>query len=169
MYFQIVQQMVKMLENLSKILDKAKQFSENKKIDENNLLNARLVPDQYDLKQQLVICSETARLTADYLAGKPVTFDQKEEKSFADIKDRINRAIGYINTFSSDDFKNCQDIKITLPFAPGMYLNGEEALLESALPNFYFHLVTAYSILRNNGLDIGKQDYIGIINFKPVE
>lgn len=161
-----VPQFVKILNNLLNILDKAAQFADSKKFDMEVLLNARLAPDQFNLMKQLQIVCDTAKLCAARLMGKDAPNHPDTEKSLGEIKMRIKSVISYLEGLNADDFQQASSRHISQPRWEGKYLTGEEFVHQHAIPNFYFHMVTAYSILRHNGLDIGKKDYLGKMPFK---
>ncbi|MEK2647046.1 DUF1993 domain-containing protein [Bdellovibrio sp. BCCA] len=157
---------VKMLRNLLEILDKGAQFADSKKIDMEVLLHSRLAPDQFPLTRQIQIACDTAKLCAHRLTGKEVPSHADNEKTFGDFKARIESTISILEKFSAADYKGAEAKHITQPRWEGQYLTGEEYVLHHAIPNFYFHITTAYSILRHNGVDIGKKDYLGKLPLK---
>ncbi len=161
-----VPQFLKMLHNLSLIMDKASIHATNKKFEMDVLLNARLAPDQFNFIRQVQIACDTAKLCAARLAGKEAPKHEDNEKTLPELKARIESVIGYLKTFKPEDFKGAEDRKISQPRWEGKYLTGFEYVNHHALPNIYFHITTAYSILRHNGVDIGKKDYLGELPFK---
>lgn len=166
LYDLIVPQPSKMLYNLSLILDKADKYAQAKKIDAEVLLNSRLAPDQFNLTRQVQISCDMAKLVAARLAGKEAPVHEDKEKSIGELKARIEQVIDYLKGFTPADFKDALERKITQPRWEGKYLNGMEYLIQHGTPNLYFHITTAYSILRHNGVEIGKKDYLGEIPFK---
>jgi hypothetical protein len=169
MIYQILtEQFPKMLRNLNAILDKAAGFADAKKCENEVLLNARLAPDQFNFIRQVQIACDTAKLGAARLAGKdkeaPVHEDK--EKTLPELKARIESVIKYLGTFSKADFSAASERKISQPRWEGKYLTGDEFFIQHVLPNFYFHITTAYAILRHNGVDIGKKDYLGEMPYK---
>jgi hypothetical protein len=167
MYYDItITQFTKMLKNLNFILDKGALQAEAKKFDVEVLLNSRLAPDQFNLIRQVQIACDTAKLAAARLAGKEAPVYEDNEKNLNDLKARIEKTINYLGTFKTDDFSGASERKITHPRWEEKYLNGHDFLIEHALPNIYFHVTTAYSILRHNGVDVGKKDYLGDMPFK---
>lgn len=170
MYYQVKKQYIKMLNNLSSILDKAVAFSEEKKIEPEVLLNSRLAPDQFNLIKQIQVACDGAKLGMARLIGQENNAPKCEdnEKTVSEIKERIKLTVDYLETLKEEDFKNLDDRKIVYPFMKDKYVTAEESLIEFSLPNFYFHVTTAYEILRHNGLNIGKMDYIGSVPFKDL-
>lgn len=161
-----VPQFIKMLNNLNHILDKGAESAEARKFDVEVLLNARLAPDQFNLIRQVQIACDTAKLGAARLAGVDAPVHEDKEKTLPELKARINDVINYLEKFKADDFKGAEERKISQPRWEGKYLNGLEYTIQHALPNIYFHITTAYSILRHNGISVGKKDYLGEMPFK---
>ena len=159
-------QFKKMLNNLNLVLDKGAQFAESKKFDVDVLLNSRLAPDQFNLIRQVQIACDTAKLGAARLAGKEAPTHADTEKTLPELKARINDVITYLGTFKPEDFQGAHERKISQPRWEGKYLTGTEYMIEHELPNIYFHITTTYSILRHNGVDVGKKDYLGEMPFK---
>ncbi len=166
LYEYTVPQFIKMLKNLSRILDKAALHAEAKKYDVEVLLNSRLYPDQFNLIRQVQIACDTAKLAASRLSGKEAPAHEDKEKTLAELKTRIEAVVGYLETLSEADFQGAEERNITTPRWEGKYLTGKEFAIQHAIPNLYFHITTAYSILRSNGVEVGKKDYLGEMPFK---
>lgn len=167
MLFEItVPQFIKMLHNLNLIIDKGVEHATNKKFDMEVLLNSRLAPDQFNFIRQVQIACDTAKNGAARLAGKEAPAYEDNEKTLQEVKARIEKTIAYLQTFKSTDFNGAEERHITHPRWDGKYLTGFEFAAQHALPNIYFHVTTAYSILRHNGVDIGKKDYLGQLPYK---
>jgi len=163
----VVMQFSKTLSNLSRLLDKGVTLSETKKFDVEVLLNARLAPDQFNLIRQVQIACDTAKLAASRLTGKEAPVHEDSEKTLPELKARIEKVIGYLQTFTPKDFeKNLDEVRVTQPRWEGKYLNGTEYLIQHAIPNIFFHVTTAYSILRHNGVEVGKKDFLGEMPYK---
>lgn len=157
---------IKMLQNLDRILDKAALYAEAKKFKVEVLLNSRLFPDQFNLIRQIQIACDTAKLGVSRLTGKEAPVHEDKDQTLPELKTRIQEVIGYLKTFSENDFKGAEERKISQPRWEGKYLTGQEFAMQHALPNLYFHITTAYSILRHNGVEIGKKDYLGEMPYK---
>lgn len=157
---------IKMLHNLTAILDKGAAYADTKKFDMDVLLQSRLAPDQFPLMRQIQITCDTAKLGASRLTGKDAPKHDDTEKTLADAKARIASTISYLQSLSPADYKEAATRHVTTPRWEGQYLNGEEFVLHHMIPNFYFHVTTAYSILRNNGVEVGKKDYLGAMPFR---
>ena len=161
-----VTQFLKMLKNLNAILDKSALYAESKKIDMEVLLNSRLAPDQFNLIRQIQIACDTAKLGGARLAGKEAPVHEDNEKTLPELKNRIDDVIKFLGTIKPEDFNGALERKISQPRWEGKYLTGAEYAIQHAIPNIYFHITTAYSILRHNGVDVGKKDYLGEMPFK---
>ncbi|MDI1451913.1 DUF1993 domain-containing protein [Polyangium sp. 6x1] len=149
-------------------LDKAQALAEQKKFDVNVLLGTRLAPDQYPLVRQFQAISDGAKFTAARLAGVQPPVFEDNEKTIEEIRARLDKTIAWLKTLQAEQFEGAEARTIVLPFAPGKGLKGVDFLVKMALPNFYFHAATAYSILRHNGVDVGKVDFIGNLPFFDV-
>lgn len=161
-----VPQMTKMLRNLSAVLDKGAAYAATKKFDSAVLLASRLAPDQFELSRQVQIACDTAKGCAARLTGKDAPVHEDNEKTLADLKARIEKTVAYLGTFSAKDFDGAEVRHVTTPRWEGKYLTGQEFAVQHALPNIYFHVATAYSILRHNGVEVGKKDYLGEMPYK---
>ncbi len=161
-----VPQYIKMLGNLSAILDKGAAYAETKKFDVDVLLQSRLAPDQFNFIRQIQIACDTAKLSVSRVTGKEAPVHADTEKTLPELKARIDSVRSYLESFSEKDFAQADTIKVSQPRWDGQYLNGREFVIEHALPNFYFHITTAYSILRHNGVDVGKKDFLGKMPYK---
>lgn len=167
MYYEVtISHFAKMLQNLSAILDKGAAFASEKKFDMEVLLQSRLAPDQFPLTKQIQIACDTAKLCASRVTGKDAPTHADTEKTLVELKARIDSVVSYLGTFSSKDFLGLEERHISQPRWEGQYLLGNEFIIEHAIPNFYFHVTTAYAILRNNGVSVGKKDYLGKMPFK---
>lgn len=162
MYQASVPVFIRMLGNLSAILEKAAAYAETKKIDPSVLLNARLAPDMFPLVVQVRFVCDTAKGSAARLAGSEPPSHADNETTFAELQARIAKTIDYLRSLSAAQIDGSEERTIILKMrTTEMQFQGQPYLLTFALPNFYFHLTTAYGILRHNGLDIGKVDFLG--------
>jgi hypothetical protein len=147
---------------LSTLLKKAEGYCETRKIDPDALLQARLYPDMLPLTRQVMLVTDFAKGMGARLAGEAVPSYPDTEKTFADLQARIAKTIAFINSVDAAKYKDSADRPVTLKISgEERTFKGSEYLASFALPNFYFHLTTAYNILRHNGLEIGKGDYMG--------
>ena len=161
MYAASVPVLRRMLVNLAGILKKAADHAEARKIDPGVLLNARLFPDMFPLLKQVQIITDNAKGLAR-LAGIEIPKYEDNETSFAELQARITKTIAFLDTLKQDqvDGSEARDIILQVR-GKTLELKGQDFLLNRQLPNFYFHLVTAYNILRHNGIEVGKTDYLG--------
>lgn len=165
-YDMTVVQFSKMLKNLLVFFDKAAHYADSKKFDVAVLLQAHLAPDQFNFTRQVQIACDTAKLCVASLSNKEAPVHPDTEKSLPELRARVESVIAYLNSFSPKDFANATSIKVARPRWNGKHLLGDEFLIQHALPNFYFHINTAYAILRHNGVDLGKKDYLGELPYK---
>jgi hypothetical protein len=150
------------LRNLSAILDKAIAHAEARKIEPAALTAARLYPDMFPLTRQVQIACDTAKGAVARLAGLEVPKHEDTEQTFDELKARIAKTIAFIETVPAESIDGSEARDIVLKLGPReVQWKGMQYLLGFALPNFYFHVATAYAILRHNGVEVGKRDYIG--------
>ncbi|AUX23928.1 hypothetical protein SOCEGT47_044580 [Sorangium cellulosum] len=162
MYQASIPVLVRMLGNLSAILKKAVAYAEAKKIEPRVLLDARLAPDMFPLTRQVQIASDTAKGCGARLAGIDVPKYEDNEASFDELQARIAKTIAFLNGLRPEQLDGSEDRDVTIPTRDQpLQLKGLPYLQHFVLPNLYFHVTTAYAILRHNGLDIGKIDYLG--------
>jgi uncharacterized protein len=162
MYQASVPQFLRMLGNLKGILEKAAAHAAAKKIDESALLGARLFPDMFPLTRQVQIATDFARGTSARLSGVEPPAVEDKEQSFADLAARADVAIAYIKTLPAAKFEGAETRQITRKVrGVDKSFAGTDYLFQYSLPNFYFHLTTTYAILRHNGVEIGKGDFVG--------
>lgn len=152
------------LGNLAAILDKAAAHAEAKKIDPSVLVNSRLFPDMFPLSKQVQIATDMVKGGAARLAGQePPKYDDNET-TFAELQARIHKTIDFLAGFSAEQIDGSEEKTITVPSRNGpKTFAGQAYLLGFVIPNFYFHVTTAYNLLRHNGVEIGKQDFLGKI------
>lgn len=161
MYQASIPVFVKQLSNLSAILKKAEAYALAKKIEPEVLFNARLAADMYPLSRQIQIATDGVKGCAARLAGVEVPSYPDTEKTFDEFQARIAKTIEFVKTFSAQKIDGSEERKITLKLHQEINFLGQPYLLNFVLPNLYFHICMAYAILRHNGVDIGKKDYIG--------
>jgi hypothetical protein len=150
------------LKGLKGVLAKAALHVETKTLDPDSLLKARLYPDMFPLLRQVQIATDFAKGCAARLAGEEVQAWDDTETSFADLIARVDRAIAYVEGLDPAKFEGAEDRDITLVRrGETSVVKGLAYLQGQAQPNFFFHLTTAYAILRKNGVEIGKRDYLG--------
>lgn len=162
MYQTTVPRFVNILGNLSNILDKAQAHVDAKKLETATLTNYRLFPDMLPMSTQVQIACDTAKGVVARLAGMDIPVYEDNEKTLADLKARIAKTIAFIQTVKPGQIDGTEDKEIvTKRGDKETHYKGMQFLLGHALPNFYFHVTIAYAILRHNGIEIGKRDYLG--------
>ena len=150
------------LRNLSAILDKAQAHVEAKKLDPAALTQARLFPDMFPLVRQVQIACDTAKGAVARLAGVEVPKHEDTEQTFAELKARIAKTLDFVESARPAQLDGAEEKEVVLQMRSGeRRFKGLQYLLGHAYPNFYFHVTTAYNILRHNGVELGKKDYIG--------
>jgi hypothetical protein len=161
MYQASIPHFVLMLGNLSSILDKTSAHAEAKNIDQAVFINARLAPDMYPLSRQIQIAADMAKACAARLAGIEVPRYEDNETTFADLQARIAKTTVFLQSLSADQIDRSEERTVTIKMHDKeVVYSGQHYLLEIIIPHFYFHVTTAYAILRHHGVGIGKRDYI---------
>lgn len=153
--------MSKMLRNLDGWLAKAVTYAESRSFDAENLLGMRLAPDQFSLTRQVQASCDAAKAAVARLAGVEVPSHPDEETTLKELRERIAKTLAFIETLGPDKLDGRGDSEVLLPFLDNQKIKGGDYITELALPNFYFHVTTAYAILRHAGVDLGKRDYVG--------
>jgi uncharacterized protein len=154
---------LRMLGNLQVWLDKAQAHAEARKFDPNNYLGLRLAPDMLPFAKQIQIASDTAKGCMARLAGVEVPKWEDNEATLADLRARVQRTVDFVTSFDAAQIDGSEGREITIPTRSGdpLRFTGEAYLKHYALPNFFFHVTTAYALLRHGGVEIGKGDYLG--------
>jgi len=160
----LVLEMKKLLGCLDAMLEKATQNAALKKYDVNVLLSTRLAPDMFPLVRQVQATCDQAKYAVARTTGKEVPSHPDTEQSVPELRLRISKVIAYLDEFSEADFSEMNSLRVTTPRWEGRTMSAPDYLVEHALPNFFFHLSMAYAILRSNGIEIGKRDYLGALS-----
>lgn len=162
MYQASVPVFIRTLNNLVGILEKGATHAETKKIDPSVLVNSRLFPDMFPLARQIQIASDIAKRGVAQIAGIEAPKFEDNETTFAELIDRIQKTISYLDTFKPEQVDGSEEKTITLQMPNNtLSFQGMPFLLYFVLPNVYFHVTTAYDILRHCGVEVGKQDFLG--------
>lgn len=162
MYSASVPVFVRLLGNLVKWIDKAEAHAQAKKFDTSVYLAARLAPDMLPFSRQIQIACDGARFCVARLAGVEAPKHEDNEQSLADLKGRIAKTLAFIQSVPADQLTGTEEKDIHVPRRDGvLVMKGEAYLKHYAMPNFYFHVTTAYALLRHNGVELGKADYLG--------
>lgn len=150
------------LNNLSGILQKGLAYADSKKIEHEVFINARLAPDMFPLVKQIQIASDTAKGCAARLAGIDIPAFADNETTFVQLQERIKKTINFLDSVAPEQINGSETRQIILKFPNSSFtFDGQTYLLNFVWPNFYFHMTIAYAILRHNGVDLGKMDFIG--------
>ncbi|HUJ86643.1 MAG TPA: DUF1993 family protein [Burkholderiales bacterium] len=150
------------LGNLAGVLDKAQAHAEAKGLDPLVLTACRIFPDMFPLSRQVQIATDTAKGALARLAGVEIPKYEDNEQSIAELKARIAKTVAFLAGFKPEQVDGSEDKELTIKLGKNeVSWKGMQYLLGFALPNFYFHVTTAYCILRHNGVELGKRDYIG--------
>jgi len=163
MYFDLFGQIKKQLGQLRTWLEIAAKHAEARKFDPNLFLAFRLAPDQFPFARQVGFTCDTAKNAVKYLTGKDVPAHADNEQSLAELGARITSVIAILDGVSEKDLEGAAKRTVSQPRWEGKWMSGHDYFVQHAVPNFYFHLNHAYALLRHNGVDVGKKDYLGAI------
>ncbi|KYF85327.1 hypothetical protein BE18_04050 [Sorangium cellulosum] len=162
-------QMARMLGQVLVWLDKAQAYAEQKKFNPEELLTARLAPDQWNLRRQIqTLAHWPVRLAALLTDEEAPARENAEEETIADLRARVGKALEQVKALKPEQLKGAEERTIPLFFLPGKGMKAADFVFQFSLPNFYFHATTAYSILRHNGIDVGKGDFIGALDLRDL-
>lgn len=164
LYVQILE-LKKLLRGLDGWLDKAVASAAARKFDANVLLQARLSPDMFPFVRQVQAVCDQAKYAAGRTSGKEMPAHPDTEQTIDELKKRIASVVGYLDSFSEADFADIATRTVTTPRWEGKHMTATNYFVEHAQPNFFFHLSMAYALLRHNGVDVGKRDYLGAITY----
>lgn len=166
MYAGTIFQFRKSLKNLDQFMNKAAAYADAKKFDVNILANSRLAPDMFPFIRQVQSACDAAKFCAAYLTEQQAPKHEDVETTWKELHERIQKAVNYLDTFSVESFERSAKVQVKPGWAKGQWLTAEDYVNEVAIPNFYFHLTTAYAILRHSGVDVGKMDFLGTVSMK---
>ncbi len=165
MYYLAIRQFARSLKNLDTIIGKAVSHAEAKKFDANNFCSARLFPDMLPFTAQIRIATDMAKAAAASLSGKEAPKFEDNETTLEELRARIGRCVAFLDSFSAADFeKVTAKTVVKVPYPPNKALAADEYLFGRQIPNFFFHVVTAYNLLRQGGVEVGKGDFLGSLN-----
>ena len=165
MYYQVISRCVQSLKNLETCLDKAEQHAAVKKFDVGVLMTSRLAPDMQDFIYQVQSACDYVKAAAAWLSGQNPPKHEDNEQTIDDVRARIRKTVAFTESVREPQYAGASDRKVSLSWAPGKLLGGKDYLLQMTIPNVYFHVAIAYAILRHNGVDIGKMDFLSAINW----
>jgi uncharacterized protein len=166
MYYRVMSQYVQALKNVDAWLDKAQQHADRKRFDVNVLMTSRLAPDMAHFIYQVQSACDYAKGAAAWLSGQKPPKHEDNETTISETRVRLKKTIAFIEGVREDQYAGATERKVTVSWGPaGSVLRADDYLLQVSIPNVYFHLMAAYAILRHNGVDVGKQDFLGPINW----
>ena len=165
MYYQTISQCTQMLKNLESWLDKAEQYAGAKEFDVGVLMNGRLAPDMKPFIYQVQSACDYVKAAAAWLSGQTPPKHEDNEQTIAEVRARIPKTVAFAESVPEAQYAGAAERKVSLSGASGKVLGGEDYLLQMTIPNVYFHIVMAFAILRNNGVDIGKMNFLGPIRW----
>jgi len=162
MYDVTVPVFIRVMNSLAAILEKGAAHAEARKIDPAVLVQGQLFPDMFPLARQVQVASDTAKYGAARLAGAEAPTYEDNETTFAELIARVRNTAAYVETLKAEAFEGAEDRTVTWQArGKSRSMQGKPYLLHHVLPNLYFHVTTAYNILRHNGVELGKMDYLG--------
>jgi hypothetical protein len=165
MYYQVISQCAQNLENLEKCLDKAEQYAAVKNFDVGVLMTSRLAPDMHHFTYQVQSACDYVKAAAAWLSGQAPPKHEDNERTIGELRARIRKTVAFVQSVGEAQYAAASECKVKLSWAPGKVIGGKDYLLQIAIPNTFFHLAMAYAILRHNGVDVGKRDFLGPMNF----
>jgi hypothetical protein len=159
-----------MLKNLDSWLQAGVAHAQKKSFEPDVLAQARLAPDQFELVRQVQSACDAAKYAAAYLSGQKAPSHPDVEKTMAELSARTRTCVAYLDKFKAADFTGAEERRVAPPWMQGKTVRGDHYLSRLATPNFYFHVATVYAILRHNGVELGKADFIGVKDWsEPAE
>jgi hypothetical protein len=167
MYHQAISQCVRNLEAVGIWLEKAEHHAAIKSFDAGVLLGSRLAPDMTPLAYQVQSACDYVKAGAGWLSGRTPPRHEDTERTLDELRARIRKTLAFARAIPERDYAAAAERRIAWPAAPGQVIGGEGYLLQIVIPNLYFHLAMAYAILRHNGVDVGKMDFLGPLDFEP--
>lgn len=168
MYYQAVVQCTQALKNLQIWLDKAEEHATEKKFDVEVLMSSRLAPDMRPLIYQIQSACDYVKAAAAWLTGQAPPKHEDNEKTLSELRARIQKTIAFAESVKQEQYEGAGGRAVSLSWEPGKVVVGADYLLQITIPNVYFHIVMVYAILRHNGVEVGKIDFLGPIHFKVI-
>ena len=159
--FETVTQFAKMLENLDHWLEAGVAYAQKKKFEPEVLAQSRVAPDQYELTRQIQSACDAAKYATAYLSGQTAPSHPDTEKTIGELRARIRTCVQYVRSVTAPQYAGAAERRVAPAWLGGKWMRGDHYLAAIAIPNFYFHVTMAYAILRHNGVELGKLDFIG--------
>jgi hypothetical protein len=165
MYYEAISQCTQSLKLVEGWLNKTVAFAEAKNVDVDSILNGRLAPDMKPLIYQVQSACDYVKAGAAWLSGQRPPEHEDNEKTVEELRARIRKTVDFAQSVPQEQYHGAAGRKVSLSWAPGKVLGGKDYLLQMTIPNVYFHIAMVYAILRNSGVDVGKMDFLGAVNF----
>ncbi len=164
MYYQVIAQCTQSLNSLETCLSKADRYAATKKFDTGVLMTSRLAPDMQPFTYQVQSACDYVKAAAAWLSGQTPTRHEDNEQTVEELRGRIRKTVTFAESVKEAQYAGASERKVKISWAPGKVIGGEDYLLQMTIPNTFVHIAMAYAILRHNGVDVGKMDYLGPIN-----
>jgi hypothetical protein len=164
MYYQIISQCTQTLKNVETWLDKAEHHAAAGAFDAAVLMTGRLAPDMNDLTYQVQSACDYVKAGAAWLSGQTPPRHEDNEQTIDDLRARIRKTVAFVESVKEAQYAAASERKVSLSWAPGKVIGGEDYLLQMTVPNTYFHIAMIYAVLRHHGVNVGKMDFLGPIN-----
>ena len=164
MCYQVIAQCAQSLKNLEACLDKADRYAATKKFEVGVLMTSRLAPDMQPFTYQVQSACDYVKAAAAWLSGQTPPRHEDNEQTIDELRARIQKTVAFAESVKEAQYADASKSKVKLSWAPGKVIGGEDYLLQMTIPNTFFHIAMAYAILRHNGVDVGKMDFLGSIN-----
>jgi hypothetical protein len=165
MYHLVIAQCIKMLVQIETYLDRAENFAAAKEFDVAVLVNDRLAPDMRNFIYQVQSACDYVKAGAGWLSGQRPPKHEDNEQNIADLRARLQKTIAFAESVTEAQYVGAHERKIVVPWAPGKLIAGDDYLLQIVVPNALFHITMAYAILRHNGVELGKRDFLGSLRW----
>ena len=163
MFYQVIHQCTQALNQIEIWLDSAERHAKLKKYDVNVLMTSRLAPDQHHFITQVQFGGDYVKFGAARLTGQAPPKWEDNERTIEEVRARIQKTVAFVQSIKEEQYEGAAERMLEVNWAPGKRIRGVDYLLQLTIPNVYFHITTAYSILRHNGVDIGKSDFLGSV------
>ena len=165
MFYRVVSQCVQALKNLEPCLDKAERHAAAKHFDVGVLMASRLVPDMQPFVYQVQSACDYVKAAAAWLSGQKPPVHEDHERTVGEVRARIRKTVTFAESVREAQYAGAAERTVALSWMPGKVIRGEDYLMQVVAPNVFFHISMAYAILRHNGVDVGKRDFLGPMNF----
>jgi uncharacterized protein len=165
MYYRVISQCTQTLKNIETCLDKAEQYAVAKKFDVGVLMTSRLAPDMQPFIYQVQSACDCVKGAAAWLSGQTPPKHEDNEQTIHEVRARIRKTVAFTESVKEAQYAGASERNVSLSWKPGKIIGGEDYLMQITIPNVFFQVSMAYAILRHNGVDLGKMDFLGPMNF----